>query len=238
MPGVLHNATLARVPAADLSRLGPLRGAPGLAVRLEGDSAWVRWQSADATIVGALLPAPGAAFFERRDGDWLPCGKRIPVDVPTEGFLPLESALLPQPRATVAAQAANLAPLRFTVVRSTRSQPCSAIVCTPAAVATWAAMATDAEIAGLQACRSGTLVLVTGARLPLIAGGERFWGEHVLLPLGWRAEPDLPESTLCEAAGCGPEEILLWRDGAVFVPRKAITPLTRAAARQGARDGA
>lgn len=238
MPGVLHNATLARIGTGDLARLGVLRGSPGIAVRLDADAAWVRWQGADSTIVSALLPAPGAAFFERRDGYWLPCGRLIPVDVPQDGFAPLESALLPQATPALAAGQASLAAVRFSIARSDRVQPCSAVVCSPAAVAAWAAMAPDAEIARLEGCRSGNIAIVFGAPPPLIAGGERLWGQRVLLPLGWCAQPDLPESTLCEAAGCGPDEILLWRGGAVLVPRKAIVKLTRAAARLGARDGA
>lgn len=235
MPGVLHNATLAKVPAAELGRLGVLRGSPGISVRLEADTAWVRWQSVDTAIVASLLPAPGAAFFERRDNSWLPCGQRIPVDVPGGDYLPLESVLLPQPESSRIAQPIGLAPLRFVTVRSTRALPCSAVVCTPAALAAWASLAPDAAIARLSACRSGNLAIVLGNNPPLVAGGERFWGERVLLPLGWRAEPDLPESSLCEAAGCRPDELLLWRGGPIVVPRKAVTPLTRAAARLGAR---
>lgn len=237
MPGVLHNATLARVPAHEITRLGPLRGAPGITVRLDADMAWVRWQGADAAVVAALLPAPGAAFFVRRDQSWLPCGRRIPVAVPEGEYLPLQNLLLPQPASTVGVQSITIAPVRFSLARSTLARPCSAVVCTPAAVAAWASMAPDSAVARLSACRSGNLAILFGDNPPLVAGGERYWGERVLLPLGWRAERDLPESSLCEAAGCGPEELLLWREGAVFVPRKAIAPLTRAAARLGARDG-
>jgi len=238
MPGVLHNATLAQVHAADLSRLGPLRGAPGLTVRMDGQTGWVRWHSADAAVVMALLPAPGAQFFERRDGQWLPCGKLIAADnIPQDGFVPLEGVLVPQAAHRQPVVPATIAPVRFDTVRSAQLRACTAVVCTPAAVANWAALAPDAEIARLAACRSGGLVLVIGDNPPMLAGGERFWGDRVLLPLGWRAQPDLPESSLCEAAGVGTDEILLWRNGANFVPRKSLVALTRAAARLGAREG-
>ncbi|MCL4729382.1 MAG: hypothetical protein KJ044_02960, partial [Planctomycetes bacterium] len=217
---------------------GPLRGAPGLTVRLEGETAWVRWSSADATVVSALLPAPGAAFFERRDGHWLPCGARIPVDVPTDDFAPLASLLFPQPVSVVSTEAPAVAAVRFHVARSDRVRPCTAVVCTPATLAAWAGMAPDAQIGRLVACRSGNLALVLGTEPPWIPGSERYWGQRVLLPLGWRAEPELPPDALCEAAGCEPDDLLLWRNEPVIVPRRALAPLTRAAARLGARDGA
>jgi hypothetical protein len=74
--------------------------------------------------------------------------------------------------------------------------------------------------------------LLRGERLPAIVEAERFWGGRVLVPLGFRVEPDLPETAIRAAAAVSPNEVLiLTPDGAETVPEQAFAPLTRARAR-------
>lgn len=55
----------------------------------------------------------------------------------------------------------------------------------------------------------------------------------MLIPLGFRPEPDWPESALREAANVGPQETLvLFEDGAEVIPADVFRPLTRAAIRR------
>ncbi|MBK9973648.1 MAG: hypothetical protein IPP14_02630 [Planctomycetes bacterium] len=237
MPGVLHNATLAELPAHSLAVLAALRGVPGLRVLVAGDRAWVRWDGADPAVVQALLPAAQARFFERRDGHWFACGSALPAfDLPAGDFAPLHSMLLPGRLERQAVESAALLRANFTILRDDQPRECTALICTPGALAQWAAMAPDAEIAQFTACRSGELVLVVGNRPPLLAGCERFWGSRFLLPMGWRANPDLPEQALCEAAGATATELVLWRSGAILIPGDCLAPLSRASARMGARN--
>lgn len=238
MPGVLHNATLADLPANSLPLLGPWRGAPGVRVLLAAGRAWVRWEVADPSIVQALLPAPEVRFYERRDERWFACGSRLPVhDLPEGEFAPLGTMLLPGRVHIAPAPGGALSPVKFTIERDAQPRACTALVCTPVALAQWVALAPDTEVASFTACRSGELVLLMGERPPLLPGCERFWGSRLLLPLGWRASPDLPEQALCEAAGAGAGEMVLWRGGAIIVARACMAPLTRASARLGARHG-
>ena len=76
----------------------------------------------------------------------------------------------------------------------------------PNALAAWAERATSAELASLKgawikpAAQGGSngLVLVTGAigSLPLMTEGVRFWGAELLIPLGFKAVPDLPPAAI------------------------------------------
>ena len=48
-------------------------------------------------------------------------------------------------------------------------------------------------------------MLVIGApgTLPLLPESVRYWGSELLVPLGFRAEPDLPEAAIRGVAGAG-----------------------------------
>jgi hypothetical protein len=73
-------------------------------------------------------------------------------------------------------------------------------------------------------------VLLRG-RLPTVPG-LRLWGGDVLLPLGFRASPDLPPAVLRAAAGATAKELLLFtHDGFEAVPLAAFAPVTRAGLR-------
>jgi hypothetical protein len=72
-------------------------------------------------------------------------------------------------------------------------------------------------------------------RLPAIEGGLRFWGGEVLIPLGYRAEPELADDALRQAVGAGPDDLLILdHDGAELIPREAFRRLSRASIRLAA----
>jgi hypothetical protein len=96
----------------------------------------------------------------------------------------------------------------------------------------WAEQAPAANLSACRAARCKERVILRGDRLPPLPDAERFWGGRVWLPLGYRAEPDLPETALRAAAEVSLGEILLvTRDGAEAIPEQAFEPLTRSAAR-------
>src|SRR5262249_13874515 len=91
----------------------------------------------------------------------------------------------------------------------------------------WAESATTHQFQGLQAARCGAQVLLRGRLRPL--AGERFWGRRVLLPLGWRLEPNLPEGVLLAGMRLAAGEIVLFTgSGVEVVPAGAFGPVTRA----------
>ena len=74
--------------------------------------------------------------------------------------------------------------------------------------------------------------------MPLLPSTRRYWGEAVLVPLGLRPEPNLPESALREALAVGEGDILLLDAGRVeVVPGSVFRPLTRAGLLLAGRGG-
>ena len=226
---------MARIPAQALTLLGSLRTYASVQVRVEQTRAWVRWDEAGFEILRALLPVRGAEFFERLEARWHLCGHSLPAfDVPQDGFVPLASVLTPAPILTRPSETDPLPRVVLALRRSEVIHETSAMLTTPKALAEWADMATEAEIASVSAARSGELVLLMGDRLP-VAPGERYWGVRLLFPLGWAPDPNLPESALLEALGVEAQELALVRRGAVeVIPRDVLRPLTRASARLAA----
>jgi hypothetical protein len=69
-------------------------------------------------------------------------------------------------------------------------------------------------------------------RLPALEGGQRFWGCDVLIPLGFRTEPNLADRALRQAVGAKPDDlVILDDDGTELIPRQAFRPLSRAGIR-------
>jgi hypothetical protein len=75
-------------------------------------------------------------------------------------------------------------------------------------------------------------VLLLGNTLPPLAGAIRFWGRTVFLPLGFRPEPNLPDSALRDALDLQADEIVFVReDRSEVVERSVFQPATRAGIR-------
>jgi hypothetical protein len=127
--------------------------------------------------------------------------------------------------------------LTLTLAPDARPRPASALTCSPGELARWADGTPAARLAALEAAWRKGFVLVLGARLPPLASARRYWGETVLVPLGYRPEPDLPPGALRDALGVTAEELLLLDESsAEAVPRSAFRPLTRARVRLAARE--
>jgi hypothetical protein len=239
MPTPLDAVCLASLPSDSLAALAEVRDEPGVEVALVGARAWVRWPAGKDDVLSRVLPATGALLYERRDGLWYRPGARLPsFDVPViTTARPLAQVLTPAPVRPRPADDVMLQPLPLRLVRDDVPRPPAALCCAAAELARWANVATSAALAAVRAATSGSLVLVVGRRLPPLPGAERFWGERVLVPLGWRAAPGWPESALCDALGLGDGELVLLRGvGATAVPADALRPLTRASARLAARE--
>jgi hypothetical protein len=97
----------------------------------------------------------------------------------------------------------------------------------------WADIATTLELAAIKSARCRDVAWLIGSSLPAIESSERFWGERVFVPIGFRTEPNWPESAIREAAGVAPEEFLALMPGrAEAVRSDAFRPLTRGAIRR------
>jgi hypothetical protein len=224
----------ARLPAAGLALLAPLRAAGGVQV-VGGDSAWVTWDNDRPDVLAAVVAVPGAELFEPRDGRWFRPGGQLPAfDVPPQGeAVPLDRAIVPAAVAATEPEQRDVRRVPLRLVRCEVPRPATAVRCSVTALQKWADTATTAEITAVRAARSGDVTWLLGSKLPVLAGAERFWGEGVLIPLGFRADPDWPEAALREAANVGPDELLvLTENGTEAIPNDVFRPLTRGAIRR------
>ena len=104
-------------------------------------------------------------------------------------------------------------PLRLVRDEDGRPRPATAVRCRLDRLAAWAERAPSSWIESLSGAWSvpagggpgeaEVLLLGPAARLPVAEDGLRFWGINVLIPLGYRAEPDLAERALRGAVGAG-----------------------------------
>jgi len=238
MPTPFDAVCLASLPCESLAALAEMRDAPGVMVALVGPRAWVRWPPGK-DVWRCVLPVPGALLYELRDGLWYRPGARLPsFDVPAiTTTRPLSQALTPAPVQPRLPDDFAVSPLPLRLVRDPAPRPATALCCTPSVLGRWADTATSKALAAVRAAVSGRVVLLMGERLPALPGAERFCGERVLVPLGFRPEPAWPESALCEVLGLSDGELAILRDsGATAVPADALRHLTRASARLAGRE--
>jgi hypothetical protein len=206
-------------------------------VREAGGRLWVWWTPGDGEILNRVLPLPGVELYVRRDGAWFRTGHRLPsAGVPDEaGARPLSSLLTPAPVAPLVAEYTGER-VRMTLVRDGRVRPATLLQCGLEDLVRWADGATSRTLESLEAAYCGEVVLVRGERLPPMPGGERWWGGDVLVPLGFRPEPELAGDVLRQVLGLADGEVaLLDGEGAEVVPGGAFGPVSRAGIRLAAR---
>jgi hypothetical protein len=242
----------ASIPVADLPVLADLRRLPGIRVSIREDRAWIRWEadseSTRRVMVERLLPLSGVEMFARRDGHWYRPGEslpefRVPIGDGSDG-VPLERMIFPRPMSASVPEDTLPEPIALRLVRDAggRHRPAAMVCCRLDRLADWAERETSARIASLMGSWvlgpvGGTesieiLVLSEGESLPASLGGSRYWGMHVMIPLGFRADPELSESALRRLVGASPDDLVILDDaGYERIPRGAFRPLSRAGIR-------
>src|SRR5579859_6414796 len=239
MPTAFDDVCSAALRPAALPLLAPLRTEPGLQIATQAGRLWLRFETGFERVLRGILPLRGVELFTRRDGAWHRFEQSLPAfDYPAGAtFEPLYQVLFPAPVLPVPPGAAPLRPVRLMLTADDRARPTTAMLCPIAALLAWADGVPNTRLQRLHGVLRHGQMLVLGQALPLLPGATRYWGKLVLVPLGYRPEPDLPESALREAAGVETEELLMLRpDGADAVPRAALAPLSRAALRYPSRD--
>jgi hypothetical protein len=223
----------AHLPEGALPQLAGLRTCAEVRAHLADGRAWVYWPADKPAVLHRVLAIAGAEVFERRSGLWYRPGRHLPVfGVPAgTDARPLAGVLVPAPVEPLGEGVPSVVPVLLRLERDDRPRPATALRCAVGDLAAWLEMATRRQMAGLKAARSPAgEVLVVGERLPPIVG-ERFWGRTVLVPLGFRPEPDLGEEVLREALAAGDDIIVLTEDGAERIAGGAFGRVTRAGAR-------
>src|SRR5438128_1633197 len=89
----------ARLPAASLPALAPVRNRHGVAIAVVGTDAWAFFPAGDEAVLRCLRPAAGVEFFEQHGGRWHAFGRRLPSGVrpPAADAVPLDRVLFPAP---------------------------------------------------------------------------------------------------------------------------------------------
>lgn len=228
------DVTAARIPAAGVVALGPMRSHGDVRVFPDGERLWVRWPAGRADVVRCLLPVAGAVFIVERGGAWFPFGSRLPTaDRPPVGEgRSIASVLSPARFTPVEPGDVAAAPVTLRAVRGGGPHAATALRCRLADLTVWADSATTAELSAVTAARAGEHVLLRGSKLPTVAGATRYWGDDVLVPVGFRVEPELRADVTRAAVGAERDDVVLLDvAGADVIPMAAFAPVTRAGLR-------
>jgi hypothetical protein len=237
MDSVLTDVSLASIPREQLTLLAEVRCLPGVQVVPKEDRAWIHWDAAEARVLRVLLPVPGVQLYVRKNDNWFQAGRELPAfDVPDElESRSLAGVLLPNPVEILPSPSGELRPVWLRLIPDHQPREATACLCTVVELQHWADTVSSWRLAALAAATCGERVLVLGKQLPLFGSAaarptaSRFWGDRVLIPIGFRPDPLLPEQTLAEAAGLQDVEILLWSErGAEAIAKAICQPLTRA----------
>jgi hypothetical protein len=229
----------ASLPAEALPCLASVRARAGVRVVPAGDRTWVFWQAGDEDVLQCVLPVRGAELFARRDQHWHRVGHHLPAfDVPDPAVgTVLASHLAPAPVEPARQPVDGWSPVPLALVPDGQARPATALRGALGELARWADLATTRQLAGLRGAWLGDAMILLGERLPALPGGERFWGSAVLLPLGYRAEPALPEEALAQVLGLREGELaLIDATGVEVIGQAVFAPLTRAGVRRAARE--
>ncbi len=248
----LKEIRCASLPADDLRVLADLRGRADFRVLLAGDRAWVSWpadsEMISEVLVGRILPLEGVELFTERGGLWYRLGEHLPAfGVPfrdgADGVL-LDRLLIPGKLSAQRPERRFSDVLSAGLVRDDREafRAATAFLCSLQVLFVWAEQATSAQLTSLQgALRKASdgaeegvdaFVLGAGGEVPLLPESVRYWGTDLLVPVGFRPDPDLPEGALRRVVGAGPGDlVVLDEDGFELIARDAFKPLSRAGIR-------
>ena len=239
------------LPLEYLRDLADLRGRTEIRVTLDGRRAWV-WWPAESDVVAELWREDhadrGVELFTEREGQWYRLGEHLPVfGVPIADEatgVPLDRVIIPGKLAAERPEETRGQPLLVRLVRdrNQEARPATGLRCGLRVLVVWAEQATSAQLSQLQAAWRGAgqgaagdaeaIVLGSPRALPLLSESVRHWGSDLLVPLGYRPDPDLPEPALRRIVGAGPADlVVLDEDGFELIGREAFRPLTRAGVR-------
>ncbi len=230
----LQEVCCASFPADELAALAEVRCVPGVRVALAGERAWLCWQAGDERILRRALPIHGIELYFPRDGRWYRLGHHLPVFAfPADlNYRPLYEVLTPAPVQPIPVPCWDGAPFSLGLAADDRPCPTTSLACDHTTLANWADSVPAVRLRKLHVVHRDGRILLLGDRLPLLPSSERFWGQRVLVPLGFRLDPALPETFVVQALGLADDELLLMRaEKGEVLSRSLFEPLTRAGLR-------
>lgn len=228
----LHSITCASLPAAHLERLAPVRAWKQVKAENRDGTLWLSWPAHTAGVAELLYPLPGAELYERRAQHWFAFKRQLPTfEVPDLGMArPLAELLFPAPVAFPVVPKEGRQPVQLTLAADSTPRDATALVCKLSELHDWLETVPAPRFRELLVLRQREQVLVKGKNLPELAGAQRFWGQRLLVPLGFRYEPFFPETTLLSIFDLAARQLLLLSSsGMELIDTSVAQPLSRAA---------
>jgi hypothetical protein len=234
MAAPFESTAAASLPADALPALANLRTHSNLEVAVGGGRLWLRFPCGDAAVLHVILPLMGLELYERRGDVWHRFGRHLPsFGFPEElEYRPLAEILFPSALDIVSPPATPDPPLTLSLIGDAHPRPATAARCSLPDLGRWADQMPAARLAELDAVRHGNEILLRGRRLPPFVRAKLYWGQTLLIPLGLRPEPEVPDQIMRAAFALEADDLLLWEsDRLEAIPAALLQPLTRAALR-------
>jgi hypothetical protein len=225
----------ARIPFDQLPALAALRADPRLRIYRAGDRTWIRWPAELFEAIALLRPVPQVEFFEQRGPHWHRAGRRLASSEhpPSGDGESLSSLLRPSRFQPLTKKNHAVQPIPLSLRRGGPTRPATALSCTLNQLRAWAELATTMELQSLRATQCEAQALLLGAKLPAIPSATRFWGERLLLPLGYRLEQELPVAAVFSVMQAGADDLVfVTSEYTEIVPKEAFQTLSRAGVRR------
>lgn len=227
----------ARFPRTALPQVAGLRCTPGVEAWLTAEHVWLRWPASREEVLRQVWPISGVELFVEREGSFYRLGEHLPFfDTPDwSAAKPLQDLLFPAPFTPAQVPTLPVSPVMVELVPEDKSRATTAMQCKLTDLHQCLSSITIFRLEKWLAARCGNKVLARGPDLPWLPDAQRFWGKHVLVPLGYRLSPNVPEAVLRAALAAEEDHLLVfYPDHVERIPLEAFQPLTRAAVRSAA----
>ncbi len=227
----MEHVCLACIPKSELGSLAAIRCTPGITAALDDNRAWISWRKGQEDVLTCLLSIPEVQLYEDRDGVRFALGSHLPAfHLPDNlNYVQLANLIFPQAMKPVGISSLPIQRLSLDLVPESKPQPTSALLTSIANVALWADSVSQVRLEKLRGAYKEEEIILFGENLPPFPESELFWGYRLLVPLGYRISPKLPESAYCQALELSADEVLLFRhQKKEIITRSALDPLSRA----------
>jgi hypothetical protein len=231
----LATVCCARLPVAALPALAALRTHQEVRLCQTPEWLWLFWPAGEVAVALVVAGIPQAMLLCQRGEQYYALGQHLPTfEVPDVGqAVSLSRCLFPKLQVASDPEPPGWTPVRLRLIRDDTPRPTTLLRLSVSALLGWAELATTQALAGVQVSGHGEQVLLRGQLPPVM--GERFWGQRVLCPAGFRPEPAIPETVLIAALNLPADSLALLDAGGVeCLAATAWGPLTRAGLRQWA----
>lgn len=224
-----------RLPSAQAALLGPMRLVEGICVRVDGADLWLKCDQLNSALLQRIRMIPDAELFTLRqnrgltrpdsivpcdrlpEGEWQPLKHWLQLVIPQAGFAPSIQTKV-----------------SLTLVRTSIPQPANVLL-TDWSV--WKSFAVNAPAVRLQqlafAVSNDWQVLIAGTPLPPISGKHFVESHGIMVPTGWRFEPDVEHRVVSAILSLSTADFAIFREDGSYerLSRSSFVQASRSAVR-------